>query len=174
MNKPLNIPMLVGLAIPLVMVIVVMLAIYVPSRYVDPKYDFLYVVGSPYESPFFYVVREGKIVIQNTPLATTNGPIAIPMKPDIPSIPILYRHDVKTNLSSMITLEEAQQLKLDSKRKSPDGYAIAQSSGGGVFPFFYEGSHDNDQYIKNQYGSQKLNVEGAYNFQFLAWVIPSN
>jgi hypothetical protein len=171
MKQPLNFSLIAALAIPVVTIIAVLLAIYIPSRNINPHYNFIYVVNAPYQAAYYYAVQDGKLTKQNVPAPDTTYPT--PAKPGTAiAEPALYLHDIASNSSRRITFEEAQKLTLSDRKQSPDGYTIEAASGGGMFPFFYEGSTYGERFITNRFGSKKLQVEGDYNFQFIAWIIP--
>ncbi len=57
-----NIPLIVGIAIPLVMIILVGASIYIPRLYVKPQTNFLYQTGGDYYTSREYVVDNGTLV----------------------------------------------------------------------------------------------------------------
>jgi hypothetical protein len=186
-----NLPITLGIAIPVVMVLLIMLSVYLPKLMSKPDYNFLFTTGSSYNyyrhvSPasgtnmvanheFTYEVSGGKL-IQNkqTYYYYPNE------KPTASSKLFLYA--VKEGKSREVTFDEAKKLKLDTNSISPDGYEITNGSrGGGLFPFYYEsGSDYNAKYIRKGISSHKLNLPAGtdpyyyYNdssFRLLGWVV---
>ncbi len=51
--------LIIGLGLPILMVIVIAVAIYVPTLTSHPKYNFVYLSGGGY--PIFYSVENGKL-----------------------------------------------------------------------------------------------------------------
>jgi len=190
-----NLALVVGLAIPVVMVIIIALVIYIPRWFVEPpKHDFIYAVGegvyypgsdmypyrpSPYAAypvkgvwpKYFYQIVDGKLVRKEAGLPPPEY-VGMPVT-DVE--PKFYLHHVVANTSVPISFEDAEKYVLDTNVRSPDGWEIAgPSGGGGMFPF-YEGSYDyNAKYLKKGSTAIKLNMNlprDFYGDTFLAWVI---
>lgn len=180
-SRPKNIPLIVGICVPLAMIIFVAISIYVPGLFIQPKYDFLYSTeeqkfnvytapkeaGEPIQYPYTaYETKGGQLVKIN----------AVYYSENVPEIK-LYYYDVAVNEPHEITFEEAAKLKLSTEVKSPDGFEIAYgNSGGGMFPFFYSSGDYESRYLKGNGVSKKLNIStvnsgrGYINFTFLGWV----
>ena len=162
MNIKKNIPLIIGVSIPILMVIFVVLSIYLPGIFIQPQYNFIYATGD-YEQP--YIVRINRIV--------KSEPRNPNYKPSYESK--LFLHDVKLNTSKEITFEESQNYNLDPNVLSPDGFQVSYgSSDGGFFPFFfYSGIDYNTSYLKGNNVNKKLNINSEfyrYNFFFLGWI----
>ena len=154
-----NIPLYVGLALPVIMIILVTLAIYLPRVLSSavPQYDFLYMVNTNYSGCSSYGVQMGhvvkfenqteqcknwKVVDGSVPApdtkpavtGTTPVPVAVApynMQPDVVQF---FRHNVKTNITTEISFTEATQLNLLSSALSPDGFEVKQRGGSaGIF-----------------------------------------
>ena len=130
-----NIPLMVGISIPILMIIFVAISIYVPSLFVQPKTDFLYSVGGDYYSKDIYSVQNGKIIVQG---------ISYPEKYKEPMRnPKLFIYDMVKNESREISLEEAKNLNLNSNNKSPDGFEVVYGRQHyDIFPLFFYGDTD--------------------------------
>lgn len=163
-----NTSLIIGLAIPILMILFVAGSIYLPGLFVNPQYDFLYSVGDAYYSGQQYNVIDGKL---QSPLPLPSGlPTHLPRQE-----PKFYMHDVKSNQSREVTLQQAQAFFLDTKPQSPDGFeAVYGSRGDGIFPFFFwTGTDYNSRYLKGRNVSKKLNLQfpgSYYNFRFLGWI----
>lgn len=169
-----NLPLLVALAIPLLMVLGLAAAVYLPSLGKSPTYNFLYVSGSGVAYPgykdYVYAVKDGRLVKQV--LAPTDSPPYYKVQPEESQ---LYIYDVKTNLSHEISFEEAAKLNLDPSNESPDGYQVARGGYTGGFLFFDGRSDYEHWYLKGHNRSRQLNLKlvgsGYYdNFKFLGWI----
>jgi hypothetical protein len=175
MNKK-NIPLILALAIPVVMILAVALAIYLPGIGQSPKYNFLYMSGSNIYYGYGqqeYTVSGGRLV-QNPPQTAPNAYPPNYVQPDIAK-PHFYVYDVSKDTATEITFEQAQTYHLDSSLTSPDGYSIAQGNGGGGDFIFGGGGGDyNSWFIKGHNRAHKLNLKltapNYYNFQFLGWI----
>jgi hypothetical protein len=191
-----NLALVVGLAIPVVMVLIIALVIYIPRWFTEPpRVDFIYAVGegvyypqsAAYAYPstpygyypakgvwpkYFYQVVDGKLVRKEAglpPQEYTGMPVT-----DVE--PKFYLYHVAAHTSVPISFEDTQKYTLDTSTRSPDGWEIAgPSGGGGIFPFFYEGSYDyNAKYLKKGSTAIKLNLNlprEFYGDTFLAWVV---
>jgi len=170
-----NLPLIIGLCIPVVMIIAVALAIYLPRVFAPkPQYGFLYLSGNTdmYNSQYIYSVSSGHLT---RTLNTYNYPN--PPKPVNFTEPQPYLYDAKTGQSKAVSFEVAQNITLDPSDKSPDGYQVVTGNSGGGF-LFYSAPYDyNNRYLKGHGMSKKLdlqsfgNINYYYNFQFLGWKI---
>jgi hypothetical protein len=161
-----NIPLIVGIAIPLLMIVFVALSIYLPTLFVKPKFDFLYAVGGFYGTQ--YSVKNGQLIETYSEYPKYYTPQTETK---------LFFYDIKKNESQEISFEQAKKFQLDSNIESPDGFEVVYGRRGeGIFPFFFFSERDYQTvYIQGHNLSKKLNIRlsGAYyqRFQFLGWVI---
>ena len=167
-----NISLIVGLAIPFLMIVLVAASIYLPGLFApQPKFNFLYVTDDDYYQGHAYVIENGKL---------TKREVKYP-EHYIPGVIRLFVHDVSANESKEVSFEEAQQLHLDPNVKSPDGYEVVYGSAEyGFFPLFFSGGRDyNSMYLKGHSTSKKLKLQtpsdGRYYYsrdraRFLGWI----
>ena len=160
-----NIPIAVGIAIPVLMILFVAGSIYLPGLFAKPKYNFLYVTGEYYGRT--YTVANGQVV-QN--YVTSTYALAQPQ-------PQLFVYDTARNQSQPISFEDAQKLSLDPDEQSVDGFSVVSGgSEGGGFPFFMGSSYDyNAHYLTGHDFSKKINIRSSSsdyynNFTFLGWI----
>lgn len=160
-----NIALLLGFALPLLMIAVVAAILYIPGKLHKPTYNFLYTSGDNYYSNESYVVRNGKLM----KISGTNY-----VDPERAAVAQLYIHDVTTNKSKPISYEEAQLISLDSNEESPDGYTVRDGNEGrSYFPFF-GGPYTNDVFLTGHNSSRKLAVRKINNYDsvsFIGWII---
>lgn len=161
-----NASLIIALSVPVVMVVLVALAIYIPGMFYAPAYDFVYST-SDWNVARLAVVREGKIVLEEPPYVDEKIPA---------SDPILFRYDIETNTAEEISLEEAEQLTLDGAQFSPDGYEITRGGGGGILDIFGGNNGYNNWYIRGRSAGKRLNIatntDYYYNFRFVGWILP--
>ena len=163
-----NIPLIIGLSIPILMILFVAGSIYLPGLFVHPKFNFLYSAGGDYYSNHRYSVRNGELI---------ENEVEYPKYYTQRDEPKLFIHDVIKNESTRISFEEAQHLSLNSNTNSPDGFEIYCGRGSsGFFLIFFDSYQDcSSRFIKGHNTSKKLNVQlqggSYYNFQFLGWMI---
>lgn len=173
-----NLPLIVGLSLPVLMILFIAAAIYIPALFANPTTDFVYAIGDGTYYRFDgingeYVIQSGKIV-RNPPVYPEDYPRP---ERDIPSQ--LYYHDVEEDKSRQISLQEAQQLTLDPGPVSSEGFEVVRGSrgGGDFFPFFIGGRYDyNTVYLIGHNTSIKMNVLGVSpntyaDFRFVGWVV---
>ncbi|HRH93631.1 MAG TPA: hypothetical protein PKV72_03820 [Candidatus Peribacteria bacterium] len=176
-SKP-NISLIIGIAIPIVMVLFVACSIYLPGLFIQPKVDFLYMTGSNdrYSCKMIYEVHGGTLQ-HIVPPSPYNDPAYVKQE----CSPMFYVYDVKTNESREVTFEEAQKLKADPSAVSPDGFELVRGNGGGGdFLFLFDMGRDyNSVYLKGHNVSRKVNIkrtggdEYSYlDYQFLGWILP--
>ncbi|MDD5585188.1 MAG: hypothetical protein PHV55_09070 [Candidatus Omnitrophica bacterium] len=166
-----NLPLLIGLLIPLLMIIFVMVSVYVPTLLTQPKCNFVYASGGDYYILGSYAVQSGKL-IKNEVKYPDKYPERTPIEPK------LYICDVVSNTTREISFEEAQRLNLSSAQKSPDGFEISSGSEDySIFSLFFQrGGYYGDKYIRGHGIAKRLNLhkEDGYwyhNYRFIGWVI---
>jgi hypothetical protein len=162
-----NIVLLLGLAIPVLMIAGVASAVYLPTLLVKPHTSFIYALGN-YNDRFS--VENGMIeelpyngnssVYQNQPQAR------------------LFFYDVETGKSHEVTLEEARRLHLSGDLESPDGFRVGNGTRSSGPYFLFDGSYTDysSHYLIGHGVSKKLDIsENASdyrnNFDFIGWVI---
>lgn len=144
--------LIIGISLPIVMLVIIIASLYLPRMLVHPKYNFLYKTDGDYD----YSVENNALVKKergykyDRPLEEAN----------------FFIYNVATDESKKISLEEAQQLKLDSKETSPDGMKVASRSSCGVF-----GGCSSGYYLVGHFYSKKLELK-EYSSQLLGWIIP--
>lgn len=164
-----NSTLIIGIAIPILMIVFVGLSIYLPALFATPpQFSFLYSSGDTYDYAWDYRVVGNKL---------QRIPRNVDRKYAVPGEPTFYLYDIKKQESSQLTFEQTQKLKLDQSTVSPDGYSVVRGNGGdGFFPFDFNGSNYNSFYLRGHNTSHKITVktsDGNYwNFRFLGWVLP--
>lgn len=164
-KKAKNWSLIIGLAIPVVMVLFIALSVYLPRIFDNtpaPTVNFLYTSGNSYTH---------RLEVKDHQLKWVENNNSNREKDD--EMPTIYLHDVKTNTSSEISYADSQKLTLESRQESPDGYKIEQSRRQGFFLFDYRGSREH--YLVNGHAAHELKLEYKnnyyYGFNFLGWVI---
>ncbi len=163
-----DIPLIVGIAIPLIMILSIVGMLYVPFLFAHPTINFLYTDGEDYWNSFTYRVVNGKVVMQPPSDPTSdNGPTAR-----------LYIYQVEKDSSREISFADAQTLKLDTQSKSPEGFEVREGGQDiGIFPFFFGNRNYGNWYLQGHGVSRKINknahnYSGTGNLHFLGWILP--
>jgi hypothetical protein len=172
--KTKNLPLIVGIALPIVFIIVLSVVIFAPTLFVTPTHNFVYSTnGNYYGDDYYqntYKVVSGHIVLDPVPprYATDR------QRKDAPP---LYLYDVKTDSSHQITLAEAGQYTVDPGPSSPDGYTIAYEYGhNGIFEIFGSDNSNNGYFVSKD--SKKKKLTGLSNdryygdgaFKLIGWI----
>jgi uncharacterized protein YxeA len=181
-NMKKNLPLIIGLAIPILMVAFIALSIYIPNSLAHPTYNFLYVVRNPnqYEQAQ-YIVEDSKVILKpyeyRSYSSSTKGDV---IKVSTTTTDKLYIYDVTKGTSKMISFNEAKNLSLDSDYESPEGYALVRPTRDySLFDLFGTDRSENYGmwYLKKGSISKKIKLEGTGNVyyydnsaQFLAWI----
>lgn len=167
-----NVSLIIGLSIPFLMIVLVAASITLPEFFAPkPQVNFLYVTGDDYYQGHAYVVDGGRLVKREVKYPEHYAP----------GVTRLFVHDVSANVSKEASFEEAQQLRLDSNSKSPDGYEVVYGNAEyGFFPLFFSGTRDyNSLYLKGHSASKRLNLQlpsDSRNYysrnraRFLGWI----
>lgn len=183
-DKSANISLIIGLALPVVMVAIISALVFFPSKSLTPAMDFIYAVG-PYPS---YITRNGDSVIQHD-IVIKNGKLTdnttnysdrssyIPYPPEKIIVPRFFIHHTLTNTNEEINLEELDKLTLSPDRTSPDGYTLTFGQQSyGVFPFFSDRVTDREHaYLSTGRASKEITLISDtsinyYEFQLIGWV----
>jgi len=160
-----NVPLIVALSIPVLMIVLITLSIYVPALFVKPQFDFIYGTGHNYCRDYRYAVQNERII--QLEIKDKNEKNSCPNN----WTPRLFYYDVQNKTSQEITFKEAKKYRLDSRYKSPDGFEIV--SGDRSFDiFFIGGSSYGDKFLKKGAYARRLDVKSRYyyDFIFLGWV----
>lgn len=165
-----NMPLVVGILIPIVMIVFVTISVYMPQWLANPEYDFLYAVHEGYGG-YKYDYQVGSNDRLTRTLLGGGSNYREPAEEDQ-----LYVYSVKSDESEGVTYEEAAQLKLDGSSKSPDGYELVRggSSGGGFFPFFYSSGSYGKYFLKAKGASVEISLAKGDDYysrvKFIGWV----
>lgn len=162
-----------AVTLPFAMIVFVAGSIYLPRLWAPkPQYGFVYTVhDSTTDATSIYKTRVvGEKITKEEVVLDENDMDLRNMKPRFAE-PHLYRYDAVTGESKNMTFEEAQTLKLDDRKKSPDGFEVSQ---GGGFSGPFGGGSEPSLYITGHSTSQKLDLRGAdnaYEFEFIGWIV---
>ena len=172
MDSKKNVSLIVGIAIPILMIFLVAISIYLPALLAPaPRFNFLYVIDDNHPQGCQYVMENS--VLKKREIKHPQD--------YTPEVARLFVHDVSADESKEISFEEAQKLKLDANAKSLDGYEVVYGNADdGLFPLFFSGGYDdyNTMYLKGHNASKKLNLQHSINdyyryrngARFLGWV----
>lgn len=170
--------LIIGLAIPIIVIVFIAILAYSPASKIEPKYDFLYYFRD-YTNRYcaydgIYTVTKGKIKIAEIPTAPKGSECRYDIETDPPKI---YKYDVKRGGHYQISFEDAQKLKLDNNSISPDGLSIGRDNyyNAGIFEIF-GGTNRNYNAINliDNTGNVKeidIGTSNYYDFIFIGWVI---
>ncbi len=178
-----NLPLIIGIALPLVFIIIISIVIYAPSLFIKPKHNFIYTTNTysnSYNQFVYYKVENNRITTETTS-APKPGQVVTVYENNVnpEGLPPLYLYDVKNDTSRQITLEEAQKFIVEAGPSSPDGYTIQYDySHDGIFELFGSSRNNQGQYITKGNGRKKLSGLGGdaygyrydYNFRLVGWV----
>lgn len=156
-----QLPVIVGISLPILFIIVLAAAVFIPARSIRPAYDFLYTVGDPYDNvngvyAETYAVEGGQLVTK---------PALAPERKDFPvhaGAAPLYRYEVATDSSHTVTAAEAAAFTLDPGPSSPDGYTVAYEYGhSGIFELFGSNGNESGYFISRNGARKKLHGVAA-------------
>jgi hypothetical protein len=156
-----NESLIIGVSIPILMIVLTILSIYLPTLFAPvPKYNFIYVIGDNLYSKQ-YDVEKGVIVKYKVKKYARMTPKDAQ----------LFIYDVSGNIDQEVSFEDTQQLKLDTRTKSPDGYEVTFGSN-------KNGKYDyNTLYLKGHGTCKRLELQSTtdnkYNYRnlrFMGWI----
>lgn len=184
-----NVPLLVGLAIPVLMVVAIFATIYTPRLLAKPNVNFVYAVGnypiyddyskSPAERHLYQVSND--TVTMNT--STLDTKEATPYDPYYvrQSAPTFYRYDVTKRQGQELSWEDVQKIHIDKNDTSADGWHVEQGNrNGSIFDLFGSSSTANDWFLVGHNASLQLDLPnvnrdepyyyGDQGFHFIGWI----
>ncbi len=170
--------MLVGVSVPLVLLIILAVAVYVPNFFVKPQYNFIYSTISNVDYYYNYYYYENLYKVIDNKIAYS--PVSLPANTEgraTYKAPQLFLYDVKTHRVSEISFETAQKLSLDGSTVSLDGYFIEYNyDHSGIFELFGSDSRNSGYYMSNGKASAPLNGINApttrsNGVKFIGWVL---
>ncbi len=174
-----NLPIIIGLLIPVLMIAVIAAVIYggrAFSNVPPPTQNFIYALGDTVVgvSSYGYLARPANTCAGEYYRVASGTLKKIPIDPkdrdayckdallDMKE-PLFFLHDVKTNTSKKLTFEEAANFVIDDTPKAKDGYEYVQyvdRTDFGLLGMFGGGSYDyNARYLKNDSYYEKMNLE---------------
>lgn len=182
-----KISLIIGLALPALMVAVIAGLVFLPGASINPTVDFIYVVG-PYPS---YTTWNGETLTQHD-LSITEGTLRdtatnyvnsdryIPPLQEKAAVPRFFIHRTATDTNEAIDIEKIRTLELSPNRKSPDGFTLTFGKQSyGVFPFFFDNTSDREHaYLSTERASKEITLISDtsinfYEFRLIGWVIPT-
>lgn len=171
-----NFPLVVGIALPLLIVLALVIAVFIPSALADPEYDFLFTnEGYNYNRVYrsTYEVSDSRIALKSVTLHLGEYDNRV-----IEEKPTIFRYSADTETVHEISFAEAETLSLDPGPSSPDGYIVeyGYNRGGGFFPFYDSGGSSG--YYVTKGGARKkipsIPSQGGYygngQLTFIGWV----
>lgn len=177
-----HIPLIVGIALPIIFIIIISVLLFVPPSLVNPEHDFVYTMSDRYEYNYcyrnYYELKNNKIVLKSTNLNLDEKKIDpnIYESIKIEDMPDLYIYHVKTDTTNEISFEEAQKLTLLPGPSSPDGYTVSyQYNHDGIFELFGSNPDSQGYFISKGNKSKRLANLGdtnyySGNFDLIGWV----
>lgn len=170
-----NIPLLVGIALPIIFILIISVVIFGPSLFIKPQYNFLYSTDDSYYRyneaySNKYEVKDNHLSL--SPLPVNTGVIYKDNNPP------LFLYDVKNDSTHQIDFDTAKNFTLDPGPSSPDGYSIIYKyNHEGLFELFGN-SNNQDGYVVSKGNGSKalrgLSSDGynyySGNFKFIGWV----
>ncbi|HEV2524108.1 MAG TPA: hypothetical protein VGU44_03140 [Gammaproteobacteria bacterium] len=180
-----NLILIVGIALPILLVVVFYLAAVLPKMLVkSPKIDLLYLTTTYPHDGITTEVKDGTLKIWISPevrkgslpmprlfrfsaktLTSTEIPISLSTAPGI----------VIANKSEVLSIPEIKDLKLDTQEIGPDGYKaeISSPNAGGVVNLFLLNTKRALLISKNGNVinvSDEKNMDGYKSIKFLGWI----
>ncbi len=171
-----NLPLVVGIALPVFFILIISIVIFVPNWFIKPQYDFLYSNANSYYNNQLYT---NTYAVQNNFLVLSPLPVAKGYVASNTAInPPLFIYNVKDNSTHQVDFNDVKNIVVDPGPSSPDGYIVKyQYSNEGIFALFGSNSNQNGYVIAKGNASKSLdglNVSGSdyysNNFKFLGWI----
>ncbi len=163
-----NIPLLIGIALPVIFILAILIIIFTPSFFIKPQYNFLYLDSNlEFYYPKYYTNYSNTYVVVGNRLSLSPFPVIQGVLYKEGNIP-MYLYDVKSNSIRQVDWNEAKNFNIDPGPSSPDGY-IVKYQYNEVFELFGSGKNFGYTIFKDN-RSKKLNGLDSINFKFIGWV----
>lgn len=169
-----KLPLLIGIGLPMLLVLWVLIFVYfLPRIFLDPQYNFVYVISYNKQSAR---VIENRAQIDPCPYPYLNEPVGYRDCDQYLREFNFYLYDVKNDENTPLSLDEVNAYSLDPSDKSPDDYVVSglQRDSGDYFffPFFWGGGASRSPQIRKGAFSKQISLrDNYYNFKFLGWVL---
>lgn len=173
-----NLPLIVALILPLLVVGIVLISVSVPAQDLDIEHKVIFAVNNEpygnYQDEYVYIVSDGKVVQFNIAEFNENARrVRLPQEE-----PRLYIYDFETRELAELSFEEAGQFEIvKTGNISPEGYYLSYSYAGGsagIFDLFV--GYSGDYGWKIEKGNVSVfrelpDISGIYwNAEILGWV----
>ncbi len=176
-----NLPIIIGIALPVIFIIAIFFIVSSPVSRVNPQYSFVYTLDGNqsyyYQYKNTYELSNGKIVSKSIDIPKEDPYYKNKTLKDYPT---MYIYDVKNDTSKELSLPEAQKYELVVGPSSPDGYTVEYVYGNtSLFDEILLGGsnrRNNGYYITKGYSQKKLNnIVNPYdyyggNFRIIGWI----
>lgn len=182
-TKNVNVPLIVGIGVPVLMMLFIAAAIYLPGLFKKPQFDFIYSSASYSWAAPELDVQGQKIGFkcadaQNYYSSDDSSAKEIALKCTEEFLPKLYRYSIKDDTVSEISYADAKKLLIDTSSDSSDGYKVEQGNySGEMFSSMFGGDNNSDYnqwYLKGHNRMVKLNIPhdiySSENERFVGWV----
>jgi hypothetical protein len=167
LSKPKHVrDLLLLFSVPSAIALLAAIAIFVPRLAAHPSYNFIYSDCRTYSCDGTYTVgSNGRLEFD--PSDFRMNTVGSPVSP-----PQLRYFDVRTNSSRPLALSDAQDLKLDSVSRSPDGYVLKHVTGGSDMLFV--SNYTDTWQLENGFRKRPVAIDttSTYenNISFIGWV----
>lgn len=183
-EKNVNVPLIVGVGVPVLMMLFIAAAIYLPGLFKKPQFDFVYSTADySFANPVLEVEDQklGFKCAENQNYYSSDDAVVdeITAKCAEEFLPKIYRYSIKNNTAAEISYADAQKLSLDRNADSSDGYKVEQGNynNGDIFSDMFGGGYNDDYnawYLKGHNRVVKLNITNDTNSsrdtRFVGWV----
>ena len=174
-----NLPIIIGLSLPVMLILMIALSIYLPQLWTSPpKYNFIYAINKSYYPFEEYYVENDKLA--KRPKTYPQQPNVQPASGEVK----LFIHDLTNNKSREISFEDGQRFKLNGAFTSPDGFQVTYGTTRdySLFSLFFNSYEENynQLFLKKGNYTKKFNLPlpSTYysytyyqNFHFVGWII---
>ena len=145
-------------SIPAGIILLLLAFLYVPRLLANPGYDFIYCEGY-YCDGRFSVGSNGNL--QEAPDENNRSYYGNDAN--------LFYYDVERDATRPVLFDEASRYRLDASSKSPDGYTLKRTSGGGGFLFW--GSYSSGWSLSKGIVSKPISLSSNSSDEFIGWVL---
>lgn len=146
-------------SIPLAILVIALIAMLASRLLMQPEYDFIYASCESYACTDRYIVNNGQLE-REFANDTAHRPTD------------LYLYNVEDDSSRRISLDEAEEYRLDGSSRAPDGYELTyESSGGSSFLLLHHSGNSGWQ-LQKGWASRFISIDGSrWNVEKIGWVI---
>lgn len=165
-----NLPLYIGIALPIIFILIIAFIVYLPRTFTNPQNNFIYTINDYENYSNEVVMVDGEVVVR-----PVSSEYPVPEKYYTKDTPEIYIYDFEKNASYELTLTEAQEYSLVKGPSSPEGYSVVNEySHNGIFEIFGSNNSNSGKALVSPNGTKRtltgLKGDNYQEINIVGWV----